>query len=194
MSTSSYSKFQLMNPKLELKYLKLEKSRNDLFDELEGLEESMLNCPPAEDKWSINQIIAHLLLVEQLSTDHVARKLEQKEALASSTFTFTSTCKRLLMKVVLQSGIKLKAPEKVASVPATASLTELRQQWDEARFKLEDVLTELPYDLLDKCLYKHPYAGPLTISQMLTFFQDHFHHHLAQIQQQRKALLGKQIH
>ncbi|MCC9137772.1 DinB family protein [Pontibacter silvestris] len=176
-----------MNPKLEIKYLKLEKSRNRLFDELDGLEGEMLNTPPAEGKWSINQIIAHLMLVEKLSVDYIQHKIEKKQPLPLSSFS--NSCKSLLMKAVLQSGIKFKAPESVASVPATATLSSLRNQWDEERFRLEDVLTDLPHNLFDKCLFKHPYAGPLSITQTLIFFQDHFNHHLRQIQHQKQVLL-----
>ncbi|PRY12295.1 DinB family protein [Pontibacter ummariensis] len=187
MNTAVYSHIQLMNPKLEEKYLRLEKCRNMLLDELEGLDDALLNSPPAEGKWSINQTMAHLVLVERRMLDYVQYKLKQQEAFPEASFS--QGLKSLLLKLALQSGKKFKAPDVVATVPDNIALATLRQEWDEVRFRLEDLLTELPVHLLNKCLFKHPVAGPLTMFQTLTFVQDHFNHHLRQIQQQKQRLL-----
>ncbi len=177
-----------MNHRLEAQYLKLEESRNRLLDELEGLDEELLNMTPAEGKWSINQIIAHLVQVEQVTNSYIQRKVQKQETLgyASIRHAFRS----LLLKLALNSGMKFKAPEMVASVPEQSTLPDLRTQWDNCRFRLEDTLTELPQELMDKCLFRHPYAGPLSITQTMSFLQDHFHHHARQITQLRQQLLN----
>lgn len=187
MNTAAYSHLELMNPKLEIKYLNLEKSRNRLLDELEGLDDELLNICPAEGKWSINQIVYHLMEVEKLTTGYINNKLQNQESLVSSSIS--NGLKSLLLKLALRSGRKFTAPAVVATVPDSAMLVKLRQQWDHTRFKLEDVLNEVPAHLLGKCLFKHPYAGPLTISQTLDFLQDHFTHHESQIRQLKKNLV-----
>ncbi|MFD2247674.1 DinB family protein [Pontibacter ruber] len=176
-----------MNPRLEAKYLRLEKTRNRLLDELEGLEEGLLNTSPAEGKWSLNQVVAHLVLVDKLTTEYVERKVKQPEELPSASFS--GIYKSILLKLVLKSGMKIQAPAVVATVPDKATLPSLRRQWDVVRFKLEDVLTEVPPSLLNKCVFKHPYAGYLTISQTLSFLQDHFDHHLTQVHHIKQMLL-----
>lgn len=188
MSTEIYSHIELMNLKLEAKYLRLEKSRNLLLDELEGLDESLLNTPAPGGKWSINQHIAHLILVDKVTMGYVQHKLKKKEELPSSSFS--NYFKSLLLKLALQSGRKFKAPAPVATVPDTALLSDLRKEWDDVRFTLEDVLTETPDELLDKCLFKHPFAGPLTLPQTLTFLQDHFDHHLRTMQLLKQQLIS----
>lgn len=187
MSTEIYSHIELMNLKLEAKYLRLEKTRNLLLDELEGLDESLLNTQILEGKWSINQHVAHLILVDRVTMGYVQHKLKKKEELAPSSLS--NHIKSFLLKLALQSGRKYKAPAPVATVPDTAILSDLRKEWDDVRFTLEDVLTETPDDLLDKCLFKHPFAGPLTLPQTLTFLQDHFDHHLRIIQQLKYQLI-----
>ncbi|MFD2998817.1 DinB family protein [Pontibacter toksunensis] len=177
-----------MNLKLEAKYLRLEKSRNLLLDELEVLDEGLLNTQTQEGKWSIIQHVAHLILVDRVTMGFVQHKLRKKEELASSSFT--NYIKSFLLKLALQSGRKYKAPAPVATVPDTAVLSDLRKEWDDVRFTLEDVLTETPDELLDKCLFKHPFAGPLTLPQTLTFLQDHFDHHLRIIQQLKHQLIS----
>lgn len=176
-----------MNPKLEISYLFLEKSRNRLLNELEGFEDGQLNVLPATDKWSINQIVAHMVLVEQLTSGYIQNKIEKDETLHTSTFS--NIARNILLKVALKSGMKFKAPETVASVPEKASLASLRRQWDSVRYNLEDLLTELPPHMLDKYLFKHPAVGPLTVNQTLSFLQDHFDHHLKQINQLKKQLI-----
>ncbi|MHC2990775.1 hypothetical protein OB13_03960 [Pontibacter sp. HJ8] len=176
-----------MNPQLEAQYLKLEETRNQLLDDLEGLDDEFLNTPPAAGKWAVNQIIAHLIQVEQLTNSYIQRKVQKQETLgdASIAHTFRS----LLLKLALHSGMKFKAPDAVAAVPDRSSLSALRSQWDNSRYHLEDTLTELPRELLDKCLFRHPYAGPLSITQTMSFLQDHFHHHARQISQIRHQLI-----
>lgn len=187
MNTATFSHIQLMNPQLEAQYLKLEETRNQLLDKLEGLDEDLLNTSPAAGKWSVNQIIAHLIQVEQITNTYIQRKVQKQGTLedASIRHTFRS----LLLKLALHSGMKFKAPDVVATVPDRSSLSVLRSQWDNSRYHLEDTLTELPQDLMDKCLFRHPSAGPLSITQTMTFLQDHFHHHARQIAHLRHHLI-----
>lgn len=186
MATNTYSLNLLMNPKLEDKYLRLEQSRNRLLDELAGLDDSQLNSSPEAGKWSINQHVAHLVLVEELTLSYVQHKLQKPEELQEASFG--NAFKSALLKLALISGKKFKAPAPTAAVPDKANLQELRQRWDTARFTMEDVLTDLPTHLLDKCLFKHPYVGPLSINQTLIFLQDHFDHHQRIMQDQKEVL------
>lgn len=179
MSTTTFSHIQFMNPYLESRYLKLEESRNSLLAELEGIDEELLNTPAAEGKWSVNQIVAHLIQSEQLINSYIQRKVKEEETL--QTGTIVQEFRSLLLRMALNSGMKFKAPAAVAQVPQQVSLPSLRNQWDAARYQLEDTLTELPHELLDKCVFRHPYAGMLTIGQTLVFLQDHFNHHARQI-------------
>ena len=186
MSSAVFSPVLFMNPKLESKYLFLEKSRNKLLQSLEDLDDSLLNTCPAEGKWSIGQIVAHLIQVEQLTMGYIQKKLAEESELQESSLK--NMVSAVLLKLALNSGMKFKAPKVAATVPDTVTLNALHTQWDATRYKLEDLLTELPQALLDKCLFRHPYAGMLSISQTLTFIQDHFNHHLAQINHLKQQL------
>lgn len=186
MSSAVFSPVLFMNPKLEAKYLYLEKSRNKLLNDLEGIDDTVINTSPADGKWSIGQIIAHLMLVEQLTIGSIQKKLHKEEELQYTSIKHSISS--VLLKIVLSSGIKIKAPQVAASVPDEVDLNKVRMQWDDTRYKLEDLLTELPHGILDKCIFSHPYAGMLSISQTLTFMQDHFNHHLQQINHLKQQL------
>jgi hypothetical protein len=176
-----------MNPKLEAKYLRLEELRNRLLDELAGLDDNQLNASPAPGKWSVNQHVAHLVVVEERALDNIRYKLQRQEELQD--ISMAQEAKALLLKLALHSGRKFKAPPLVASVPETCHLPELRQQWDKVRFELEDELTGFPPQLLEKGVFKHPITGYLTIGQTLTFLQDHFIHHKRILQAQKEVLV-----
>ncbi len=186
MSTIVYSHSQLMNPKLEIKYLRLEQTRNRLLDELESIDDALLNTSITQGKWSVNQIIAHLITVEELTIGYIRNKISKGNELPQTSLS--NTLKSMLLKIVLKSGVKIKGPDAVTSVPATSQIKALRQRWDTTRFQLEDLLTEIPPHLLEKCLFKHPYVGPLSIVQTLNFLQDHYDHHLRQINRLKLTL------
>lgn len=178
----------LMIPKLENKYLRLEQTRNRLLDELEVLTDEQLNTTSPEGKWSLNQHVAHLILVDELTLRSIQHKLKQPDTLTSAGLT--QAFKGLLLKLALLSGQKYKAPAPVADVPDHAYLQDLRHKWNNARFALEDTLTELNHNQIDKCLFEHPRVGPLSVSQTLVFLQDHFDHHQRIMQQQIRGLIA----
>lgn len=187
MSTVFFSRIQLMDSRLEAKYLRLEKTRNRLLDELEGLDDDLLNTSLEEGKWSVNQVLAHLVMVEQVTAGFIERRIQKEEQLITSPLL--NLIRASLLKVALLSGIKFKAPEEVAYPPAKSQLSSLRHEWDKARFRLEDLLTDFPAPLLDTYIFRHRHAGPLTIYQSLSFLQDHFNHHLRQIKNLKQQLV-----
>ncbi|MFD1188455.1 DinB family protein [Pontibacter rugosus] len=177
-----------MDAKLESKYLRLEQTRNLLLDELESLDDAQLNSMPAAGKWSLNQHVAHLVIVDDAALGGIRYKLQQQDKLRDSTFA--QAVKAFLLKVALKSGKKYKAPAAVATVPDTAHLPALRQNWDKVRFQLEDELTSMPHHLLDKGIFKHPRVGYLNINQTLSFLQDHFDHHVQIMQRIKSELIN----
>jgi uncharacterized damage-inducible protein DinB len=187
MSSAVFNHVLYMNPKLEDKYLSLEESRNKLLNELKGLDDTQLNACLIEGKWSIGQIVAHLVQVEQLTYSYIRKKLDQEEGLRNTTLK--NTINSTLLRLALKSGMKFKAPQVIAELPQIVSIPELWSQWNDLRYTLEDMLTEMPPALIDKCVFRHPFAGMLTIGQTLTFIQDHFNHHLPQVHQLKQQLL-----
>lgn len=89
----------------------------------------------------------------------------------------------LLLRWYLLSGLKAKAPQRVntSSLPDSDSLDQVTRQWSEERQLLGALLEKIPPDYFNKTIYKHPFAGYLTISGMLDFFEAHFRHHVLQI-------------
>ena len=73
-----------MDAKLRGKIEEFEKKRISLLDEMEGLEEAMLQARPVEGKWSVLEIVEHLVVAER----EVLGGLPEYEALGDSQAEF----------------------------------------------------------------------------------------------------------
>ena len=79
-------------------------------------------------------------------------------------------------------------PKLLASVPkarqaqVTEELnTELKKYFDKNTADFKKVLQDLPVELEDKFIFKHPRSGLFNIDQTLTFTREHYLHHERQL-------------
>ena len=91
----------------------------------------------------------------------------------------------------MASNYKFKAPKILGDVPENLHYQEVITNWNETRRQLQSLVETIPDDLIDREVYRHPRAGRLNLTQMVTFFQDHFDHHASQVKRLIKA--GQQM-
>jgi hypothetical protein len=160
----------------------LEAQRISLMHKFTQLNALDLTEPITEGKWSIIQLVEHIVLSEELSVSYVLNKVQKPELLTS--VSLKSKVYLVLMGLVLKLNIKYKAPKVVTPESSvTISLTELSARWEKVRMDLE-LLSKLSPAILKKGILKHPRLGFLSFSQMLDFFSTHYAHHLEQINNQ----------
>ncbi len=160
------------------KYLILEENRKKLYALLESLDSTRLNYRPAEDKWSITQIIFHLVKAEQLSVISInkeSRKSDTRKAGMSSHF------RALLLNSSLMTPLKFKAPSILGNMPKEYDINELLTKWLTVRNKLYNALGDIDNESGKRYMFEHPYAGKLNIYQTMDFLVRHFNHHHRQI-------------
>ncbi|HXC25520.1 MAG TPA: DinB family protein [Gemmatimonadaceae bacterium] len=117
--------------------------------------------------WSLAQILQHLGLG--------ARALLKSERPGAK---LGGRVKFLVMRVVLKSPARLKLPPGVPLTPAPDV------SWDDAVASARGTLQTWSAYLdtaRQDAVFMHPFAGGLTTDQAITFLQDHFEHHVAQI-------------
>jgi uncharacterized damage-inducible protein DinB len=168
-----------MNRKLQSLYDLAEADRKRILDMVSRLtEEKFGHNPP--DKWSISQILAHLIAAERLSLQYMKKKsLGIKEAGNSGIW---EEIKFLILKVSQRLPLKYKAPKMLAeSQPEKLSLSEITAQWDETRKDLKAFIENWEDHHLKKKIYKHVVSGRLNILHAVSFFREHAIHHLPQI-------------
>ena len=167
-----------MQPKFESIFKTLEEDRTGLFAMLAGLPEERINFKPAEDKWSIVQIVFHLVKAERVSVITISKELKSGNN-AKTGEDAAHRSKGLID--AMKSDAKIKAPDILAKVPDTYDIEELRNKWEIIRTQLKEILDGLPAEAADLELYEHPYAGKLSLMQGLDFLHHHYLHHLKQI-------------
>jgi hypothetical protein len=97
-----------MHPRLEYLFESIETQRKNLLLSLNRMSHEQLNHH-LEGKWSINQIVAHLISAERLSVNYITKKIQGVET-ASNT-GFVEELKMLLLKTSQRLPLKFKAPK-----------------------------------------------------------------------------------
>ena len=162
----------------------LEQERKDLFAKLEMLDGDVLNYKPAADKWSITQIVFHLVKTEKLVVISMNREL--KNINTAKKMGIKQALNSLLLNTALKTNLKFKAPEIVRKVPVEYDINELITKWITVRNNLKQALEKLNSDSIRKFVFEHPYSGKLDAVQTLNFLHNHFSHHLRQIEKLAK--------
>jgi hypothetical protein len=166
-----------MHDQLERDLEAIDTSRCALLDELGILDGGTLAARPLPGKWSILEIVEHLVLAEREVLQKLPRPSELVELRRglSSHFTYP------MVMLVLRWGIPVKAPSPGMIPIGTSSLPELRRQWDESQRWLRAYVTGLDRHGIGRAVFQHPVAGPLTVQQAVHMGQLHILAHTRQI-------------
>jgi len=157
----------------------LETQRKELLDRVKPLTSEQLNAH-TEGKWSIAQILSHLIASEQLSVNYLNKKMQGiKEAPATG---FKETLTMMLLVISQRLPLKFKAPKVLAENTHIYETSEqLTEAWEKVRIDLKQTLTYFEDDQLKRKIFRHPIVGMLNIKQTLRFFREHIRHHTLQI-------------
>ncbi len=152
-----------------------------LFQKLGAYDNDLLNKKPAEGEWSPMDVLHHLMRSERLSHGYIRKKLSYNPNLKKAGLG--ANWRAFLLSAYLKLPLKWKAPAVVSEehFPEYSTLQEVSEQWRQQRHQLKQHLEELPGHLFDKELYKHPFAGKITIAGMIDFFGGHMERHSKQI-------------
>lgn len=177
-----------MTPSLDRRLTKMGQRLQSLLDQLSAYDDDTLNRKPADGGWSALQVMCHLMLAEEGSVKYVRKKLsfnpELKEAgLASAWRSF-------LLNFYFKLPFRFKAPPGVGDdvLPLKSSFREVSQRWLASRQDLRRYLESLPPEMFHRSIYRHPFAGRMSLDGMLRFFDGHFERHRKQIERVLKEV------
>jgi|GEM_PF-3529305 len=131
--------------------------------------------------WSCLQILKHLEMAETLSINYLKYKLKEGKSFPKAGLK--QVYASWIMKKAYKSKKKFVAPESQGLVPAKEGLDydEIIISYRNHRAKQKQFLTGLEEKYYGYAMYKHPFFGRLTLSQMLTFYEGHVERHEKQI-------------
>lgn len=177
----------MMDRKLESGFNKLEDSRLQLLAKLDEKKEPELNYHPGKNKWSVIQVLNHLIITEQLSVKYINKKLTYRTNIKKTGLG--AAIRFFVLKLMLQTPLRFKAPEIVSEVPDNGDFNYVKNQWDQTRKELRKLLDDMPEEFLNKNIFKNAMAGKMNIYQMLGFMEEHFRHHVKQIDRIAKSFI-----
>ena len=129
--------------------------------------------------WSIIQVLSHLQMSETVSLAYMQKK--KHAGTAMQKVSPWSQLKMLMIKLMLSSKLKFKAPKNLSNPPDHYTLQEMKAFWMTQREKLKGFVDDFPEVLYNRAILKHPIAGPQHLYNTLKFFQYHLLHHQYQI-------------
>jgi uncharacterized damage-inducible protein DinB len=184
----------MVNPALHRSFEKLQNDTKLLLKEVSPLSSTTYHYRPAEGKWSISQILTHLLTSERLSLSYMKKKSLGVDQLENAGII--DHIKFLILKLSQRVPFRYKAPRQVIEqTPAPLSYGDLVRQWEIVRQELYQFLSEIPENNVRKKIYKHPRVGMLDVSHAIQFLGEHLQHHrpqiMAIIHEQKKRKLEK---
>jgi len=162
-------------------FQRLEQKKKDLFTQIASLSDEKYRQQPSPGRWSVAQAANHIYLSEQLSTAYIRKKLSYPDTLLP--FQVKSWGGVFLIKLVLWTSYKRKAPVNINmwEQQTILSQADLEQHWSSLRAEMITLIEKHQPAFGSHMVYRHPFAGRMTMRQMLIFFNDHMAHHIKQI-------------
>src|SRR4051812_3155727 len=117
-------------------------------------------------KWSVSQILSHLITAERLSLLYMKKKsLGIKEVDNSGIW---EEIKFLTLKISQRLPLKYKAPPVLNEEPKVLAFPEIVKQWQAVRKDFSQFADSLDRQDLKKKIYKHPFAGRLNVTHAIS--------------------------
>lgn len=169
-----------MNVQFQSIFDELQSQHEEILNSIKDISSEMFNKQPAPGKWSINQILMHIITSEKLSLGYMKKKSQGINKLGNSGL---GEKLRLWLLIVSQRlPLKYKAPKQLEqNTPQANSVADLIAQWKQLRTELAAFLDTIDEKNVSKVIYKHPFAGRFSAKQTLIFFREHIIHHHPQI-------------
>ena len=159
--------------------------RGALLDEMEALDPAKLVAKPLAGKWSMLEIIEHLVLAERAVLQGLPdpSRLSERERGLKHRFRYP------IVMFVLRYGIPVRVPSPAMVPQGDRTLDELRRLWDENQRWIRAYTGHLDQTGLRRCVFEHPVAGPLSVEQALHMVQVHLDTHMRQIRRLQRLLI-----
>jgi uncharacterized damage-inducible protein DinB len=168
-----------LTTRLQYLFELLEADRIRLIEKISELPSEQFNHTPP-GKWSIHQILAHLIITEKLSLQYMRKKILGIHQTSDSGIMEEG--KMAMLWLSQRLPFKFKAPKIVVEqTPLYSAVNHLSMEWEKDRQELKAFLETFENHQLKKKIYKHVRAGMLNIQHALLFYREHYLHHLPQI-------------
>ena len=154
----------------------LEGERIVLFQELGEWPAGRLMFRPAEGAWSAVEVLDHVVGSEAGTIADVRAGLRNPQELSEEERPGIAALER-----ALRSERSFKVPAGGVHPDGQRSLSEVGRRWEEVRSELRSVVEGLTLEEAARGVFCHPFAGWMTVGEVLKHFSDHLYHHQIQL-------------
>lgn len=170
--------------RLEERLQAFNQMRGALLDEMEAMDPTALAAKPLAGKWSVLEIIEHLVLAERA----VFKGLADPSRLIARERGVGNYVRYQIVMFILKSGIRVRVPSPTMVPQGNRSIAELRRLWDENQTWLRLSIAHLGPKGIRGAVLEHPVAGPLTVAMAVRMGQVHVDGHVRQIRALQRLL------
>lgn len=154
--------------------------REALASAYESTPPELRDTRPAEDRWSVAEVLEHLAQTERAVTGLLTQLLERAAPRpAAEAFSDDAFRRHVEMLGFLDRTRKLQGPQPTGKMSATDAWGEL----DRTRPELIEVVERGAGLRLEDISYAHPFAGDLDLYQWIAFVGLHEGRHAGQIRE-----------
>jgi len=160
---------------------RLDSIHSKLLDTVTSIEDPLFSQSPADNEWSVAEIVHHLCLVE----DRVIKELETQLANPPQRIDFLR--KFIPTFIVASRLVRVKAPKGMNPLNPPTKL-EVIANYDSARSRLKDLCSTHGRNRLKQVIFKHPFLGQIDGTATISFLGYHELRHYKQILEVIKKL------
>ena len=154
-----------------------DQKRKALLNELGQLSDDQLRKRIGPRKWSLLEIVQHMVLAET----YVLQNLPNPNELIDRKRGLREWLSYWLVFFVLRWRIPVPVPSEGMVPDGKPSLRDLQQKWDQNLHWLTSYVASIRPADLTRAVFSHPVTGPLTLAQAGRLAQLHYDAHLKQI-------------
>jgi uncharacterized damage-inducible protein DinB len=163
-----------------------DKIREKLKNSITDLNDEQANFLPADESWTIANIVEHLALVEEGMIKICAKLLREAQIKGVKANGEAKISRNFLQKIAESRNQKVEAPERVRPT-GTKTVSESLAKMDENRQRLKEIRPLFETVECSDYKFPHPVFGDLTAHEWLVLLGGHEWRHIQQI----KRLLEK---
>jgi hypothetical protein len=161
---------------------RLDRVHEKLTTAINCVDPALLSKRPAENEWSVAEVVEHLCLVEGAVMNFLKSKLNDPPMKVSFV-------KKLLPMSIVSLRVKrLEAPKIVRPAADLPPMPELLKKYDALRANTKEVCIKEGRERLSQICFKHPFFGDMDGAAAVSMIAFHEQRHLKQINETIKKL------
>ena len=167
-----------MLDEIQKRFAAFEGRRKKILNQLETLPHERLHVKPGPDKWSIVEVIQHLVLVEE---EMMKQAVKNPVPPDSGRLPRSREALEMVLEI-LERDVRVDVPSASMEPDGQITLEVLRTQWEESRAQLRRYFQRLQKENVETLIFSHPVAGSLNALDMLDLANVHADYHIRQIE------------